>query len=162
MLSPANLIATARVLSDSALQETDPEQAQSHLKRAVSTAYYAMFHAVCASAAELLPDASADPVTSAAWLQAYRGPEHTHARNQCRNSGLMAPFPTEIREFARIFVENQGHRNQADYNPLFDFSPSYVSQIIEDAENAINGLLSAPAAIRRAFVVTALLRNRTS
>ena len=42
MLSPADLIATARVLFDSALLETDPEQAQSHLKRAVSTAYYAM------------------------------------------------------------------------------------------------------------------------
>ena len=122
MLSPVNLIATARILFDSALQETDPEQAQSHLKRAVSTAYYAMFHAICASIVELLPNASTDPATSAAWLQAYRGLEHTHARNQCRNSGLMAPFPTAVREFARIFVENQGHRNQADYNPLFDFS----------------------------------------
>lgn len=160
MLCPANLIATARVLFNAASQETDRDQAQSHLKRAVSTAYYAMFHAVCASTAELLPDGSSDPATSAAWLQAYRGPEHTHARNQCRNAGLMAPFPMEIREFARIFVENQGRRNQADYNPLFDFSPSDVSQIIEDAENAINDLLSAPTSIRRAFAVTILLRNR--
>ena len=162
MLSPANLIATARVLFNAAMQENDPEQAQSHLKRAVSAAYYAMFHAVCASAAELLPDANTDPASSAAWLQAYRGPEHTHARNQCRNSGLMAPFPTEVREFARIFVENQGHRNQADYNPLFDFSSSDVTQIIEDAENAISDLSSAPASIRRAFAVAVLLRNRTS
>ncbi len=162
MLSPANLMATARVLFNAASQESDREQAQSHLKRAVSTAYYAMFHAICASAAELLPDASADPATSAAWLQAYRGPEHTHARNQCRNSGLMAPFPAEIREFARIFVDNQGHRNQADYNPLSDFASSDVSQIIEDAENAINDLLTAPGSTRRAFAVTVLLRNRTS
>lgn len=160
MLSPANLIVTARVLLDAAIQENDPEQAQAHLKRAVSAAYYAMFHAVCSSAAELLPDANTDPAVSAAWLQAYRGPEHTHARNQCRNSGLMAPFPTEIREFARIFVENQGHRNQADYNPLFDFSPSDVSQIIEEAEIAIADLLSAPSEIRRAFAITVLLRNR--
>ena len=162
MFSPSNLIATARVLFNAGLQENDLEQAQSHLKRAVSTAYYAMFHAICASAAELLPDASADPAASAAWLQAYRGPEHTHARNQCRNSGLMAPFPAEIKEFARIFVDNQGHRNQADYNPTSDFSSSDVSQIIEDAENAIADLLSAPAIIRRAFAVAVLLRNRTS
>ena len=84
------------------------------------------------------------------------------ARNQCRNSSLMAPFPTEIRAFARIFVERQGHRSQADYNPPFDFSQSDVSQIIEDAENAINELLSAPAVLRRAFAVAVLLRNRTS
>ena len=159
MFSPANLIATARVLFDAGLQENDLEQAQSHLKRAVSTAYYALFHTICASAAELL-DASADPAASAAWLQTYRGPEHTHARNQCRSSGLMAPFPAEIKEFARIFVDNQGHRNQADYNPRSDFSASDVSQIIEDAENAINGLLSAPSVTRRAFAITILLRNR--
>lgn len=119
-----------------------------------------MFHALCASAADLLPGAAAEPAIVAAWLQAYRGPEHTHARNQRRNSGLMAPFPMEIREFARIFVDNQGHRNQADYNPLYEFSLSDVSQIIEDAENAINDLLPAPAVMRRAFAVTALLRNR--
>jgi len=160
MLSPADLIATARVLFESALLETDPEQAQSHLKRAVSTAYCAMFHAICASSAELLAGVGTDPAPSAAWLQAYRGPEHTHARNQCRNSGLMAPFPAEIKEFARIFVDNQGHRNQADYNPISDFSSSDVSQIIEDAENAINDLLSAPASMRRAFAITILLRNR--
>ena len=162
MLSPADLIATARVLFDSALLEGDLEQAQSHLKRAVSTAYYAMFHAICASSAELLSGVGTDPATSAAWLQAYRGPEHTHVRNQCRNSGLMAPFPTEVREFARIFVENQGHRNQADYNPRSDFSTSDVSQIIEEAEIAIADLLSAPTVIRRAFAVAVLLRNRTS
>ena len=155
-------MATARVLFNAALQESDREQAQSHLKRAVSTAYYAMFHAVCTSAADLLPGGAAEPATVAAWLQAYRGPEHTHARNQCRNSGLMAPFPAEIREFAHIFVDNQGHRNQADYNPLCEFSLSDVSQVIEDAEVAINDLLAAPAAMRRAFAVTALLRNRAS
>ena len=159
-MSPANLIATARALFDAAAQETDPEQGQTHLKRAVSTAYYAMFHAVCANVAELLPGAGNEPATAAAWLQAYRGPEHTHVRNQCRNAGLMAPFPTEVRDFARIFVENQGRRNQADYNPASDFYPADVSQIIDNAEIAINQLAAAPAPIRRAFAITVLLRNR--
>ncbi|MDE2785431.1 MAG: hypothetical protein OXL37_02080 [Chloroflexota bacterium] len=159
MFSPANLIATARTLFDAAAEETDPEQAQTHLKRAVSTVYYAMFHAICANAMELLAPAE-DLAISEARLQAYRGLEHTHARNQCRNSGLMAPFPAEIKEFARIFVDSQGHRNQADYNPISDFSSSDVSQIIEDAANAINDLSSAPESLRRAFAITILLRNR--
>ena len=151
---------TARLLLSAASQETEPEQIQTHLKRAISTAYYAMFHAVCNSTAELLPDAGTEPTTAAAWIQAYRGPEHTHVRNQCRNAGLMAPFPTEVKEFARIFVGHQGHRNQADYNPISSFSSSDVSQIINDAELAINHLASTPPAIRRAFAVAILLRNR--
>ena len=159
-MSPANLIATARALFDAAAQETDPEQGQTHLKRAVSTAYYGMFHAVCANVAELLPGAGNEPATAAAWLQAYRGPEHTHARNQCRNATLMAPFPAAITEFARIFVETQAHRNQADYNPLSGFAPTEVSSIIDDAEDAISRLSTAPAPIRRAFAITVLLRNR--
>ena len=159
-MSPANLIATARTLVGASSQETDPEQSQTHLKRAVSTAYYAMFHAVCANAAALLPDEIDEPAAPAAWLQAYRGPEHTHVRNQCRNAGLMAPFPPDIRNFAHSIVQIQSHRNQADYNPRSDFSRFDVLEIIDDAERAINQLSSASAAIRRAFAITILLRNR--
>lgn len=101
-----------------------------------------------------------EPATPAAWLQAYRGPEHTRVRNQRRNTDLMAPFPQEIRNFARTFVRIQSRRNQADYNPLSDFRSSEVARIIDDAELAINLLAFTPAAIRRAFAITVLLRNR--
>lgn len=159
-MSPANLIATARVLFNAASQETDYEQAQTHLKRAVSTAYYAMFHAICVNAAELLPGGASDPAIATAWRQAYRGPEHTHARNQCRNTGLVALFPPEIKGFAEAFVQIQSYRNQADYNPVSDFYPMDVSQIINDAEVAIHRLSSTSSDLRRAFVITVLLRNR--
>ena len=159
-MSPASLIATARTLFAAASQETDRERVQAHLKRAVSTAYYAMFHAVCANVAALLPGSDGEPATAAAWLQAYRGPEHTHVRNQCRNAGLMAPLPPEIRSFAQTFVRIQSYRNQADYNPRSDFSPSDASEIIDDAERAINQLSSASVDMRRAFAITILLRNR--
>ena len=160
-MTPSNLVGSAQVLYAAAVREPDTQQAQTHLKRAVSTAYYAMFHAICASAAELLAGGVGEPAESAAWLQAYRGPEHTHVRNQCRNTRLMAPFPIEIREFARIFVENQGHRNQADYNPLSNITPYDAERIINRTEYAINQLSSIPGNIRRAFAVTILLRNRS-
>lgn len=159
-MSPANLIVTARMLVGASSQESDPEQSQTHLKRAVSTAYYAMFHAVCANAATLLTDEIDEPAAPTAWLQAYRGPEHTHVRNQCRNAGLMAPFPPEIRNFAQNFVQIQSYRNQADYNPRSDFSRSDVLEIIADAERAINQLSYASAGPRRVFAITILLRNR--
>jgi len=148
------------VLHAAGVHETDAEQAQTHLRRAVSTAYYAVFHSVCGNASELLNDASGDPVTGPAWIQAYRGPEHTHVRNQCRNASLMASFPSEIRDFAQTFVRLQSYRNQADYNPLSDFRDAEVARIIDDAEDAINRLSSAPVATRRAFAITVLLRNR--
>ena len=160
MLSPANLIATARLLYTAGTRETDDEQSQTHLKRAASTSYYAMFHAVCTNAAKLLHNAAGEPATSAAWLQAYRGPEHTHVRNQCRNAALMAPFPLEIKNLAQTFVRIQSRRNQADYNPLSDFRRAEVARIIDDAELAINLLAFAPAEIRRAFAIIVLLRNR--
>ena len=159
-MSPVNLIATARLLHAAGVQETDTEQAQTHLKRAVSTAYYAMFHAVCAITAEVLPGAAGEPAIAAAWLQAYRGPEHTHVRNQCRNNSIMASFPPEIKEFAQTFVEIQGRRNQADYNPLSDLTALDVGHIVNRAELAINLLASTPAAIQRAFAIAVLLRNR--
>lgn len=159
-MSPANLIATARVLHAAGVHEADAEQAQTHLRRSVSTAYYAVFHSVCYNASELLDGASNEPATGSAWLQAYRGPEHTHVRNQCRNAGLMALFPPEIRDFAQTFVRLQSYRNQADYNPLSDFRDAEVARIIDDAEDAINRLSSAPVAMRRAFAITILLRNR--
>lgn len=58
------MIATARLLYAAGARESDTEQAQVHLKRAVSTAYYAMFHAVCANAAELLPGVASEPAAA--------------------------------------------------------------------------------------------------
>ncbi len=95
---PADLIEIAREL----VNRDQPPQA--HLKRAMSTAYYAMFHALCKNSADSLVGPEGTPDRSRrAWNQAYRAVEHCYAKNQCRNR-VMDDFPETIRNFAIHFV----------------------------------------------------------
>ena len=76
-MTPRDLIATARGLA-----EGDPRRpSQANLRRAVSTAYYAMFHCLAGTAADLLIGGS----RSEAWHQVYRALEHGSAKGACRN-----------------------------------------------------------------------------
>ena len=85
--------------------------AQARLRRAVSTAYYAMFHCLAASAADLFIGTERSP----AWQRAYRALEHGKARTACRQVWTRREFPAEIRDSAEAFVELQRARQQADY-----------------------------------------------
>ena len=107
MNSP-DLIEAARALAESG--GAPPTQARP--RRAVSTAYYAMFHTLAASAADLF----IGPTRSAAWHQAYRALEHGRARRACQQGQAMREFPEEVRDFARAFVVLQKARQQADVN----------------------------------------------
>ena len=84
-----DLMEAARALPESG--QAPPSQAR--LCRAVSTAYYAMFHTLAASAADLFIGAVRNP----AWHRTYRALEHGRARNGCRQAQTMLEFPAEIR-----------------------------------------------------------------
>ena len=68
-----DLIATARSLTG--LDPRKPTQA--NLRRAVSTAYYAVFHLLARTAADLLIGRT----HNSAWHLAYRALEHGNAKN---------------------------------------------------------------------------------
>ena len=107
-MNPRDLIQTACRLTESA--PAQPTQAD--LRRAVSTAYYALFHCLAAAAADL--PTGARPV-SPEWHQVYRALEHGKARSACRQQAAMRTFPKEIRSFAEAFDALQKARQQADY-----------------------------------------------
>ena len=75
-MNPRDLIQTARRLAESGAAQ--PTKAD--LRRAVSTAYYALFHCLTAAAADLLTGARPD---SPEWRQVYRALEHGKARSAC-------------------------------------------------------------------------------
>ena len=102
-----DLMEVARVLAESG----HAPPAQARLRRAVSTAYYAMFHCLAASAANLF----IGTVRSPAWHRIYRALEHGRARSACRQAQTMPEFPTGIRDFAKAFVALQKARQEADY-----------------------------------------------
>ncbi len=96
-MQPLDLIKTARRLSS---PRGSKKPRQSDLKRAVSTAYYAMFHAMCRNCADCLIGKTKALRSEPAWRQAYRAVEHSHAKNQCKNKAILAKFPQDIQHFA--------------------------------------------------------------
>ena len=152
-MNPHDLMETARALAESG--HAPPTQAR--LRRAVSTAYYAMFHCLAASAADLF----IGKVRSPAWHRTYRALEHGRARSGCRQAQTMREFPMEIRDFAKAFVELQKARQEADYaldTPAYQKS-DVLGQIVS-AELAIREFEQAAMDAKRGFVAHVLFRQR--
>ena len=134
---------------------------EAELRRAVSVAYYAMFHALCQTCADMLVGASRANRSQRAWVQAYRAPDHGTVRSRC-NRAEMNEFPPAIRDFGKLLVELQAMRHRADYAPFYgvQIKREFVMNLIDGAETAIDRLLETPAYERRAFVVYVLLPIR--
>ena len=148
------MIVTARRLAIASPKK--PRQAD--LKRAISAAYYALFHAMAKDAAELLVGVGPTK-PGKAWSQVYRSLEHTAAKTACkavRNLG----FPQSINVCADAFVTLQQQRHEADYDPDCRVLRVDAIDAIELAEDAIRNLKTAPRRDRKAFAVLLLLRKR--
>lgn len=157
-MKPLDLTATAKRLANSAGVK---RPRQSDLKRAVSTAYYAMFHALCRNCADcLIGTASADRSTPA-WRQAYRAIDHGHAKGQCNNKKKLEKFPKDIEDFANLFYELQIERHTADYDPSSSFSKSDVLSLIEATEASIKAFNKVPIKHRRAFAAWTAMKSRS-
>ena len=153
-MTPRDLMEAARALAESG--HTPPTQAR--LRRAASTAYYAMFHCLAASAADLFIGTERSP----AWHRTYRALEHGRARSACRQAQTMPELPVEIRDFTKAFVELQMARQEADY--ALDTAPYRTSDVlgyIVSAERAISRFEQAAAEARRAFAAHMLFRQRS-
>ncbi|MBC6437988.1 MAG: hypothetical protein GDA52_07600 [Rhodobacteraceae bacterium] len=101
-MKPEHLIGTARRLVEHSGTKR-PREAD--LRRAVSTAYYAMFHCLCESAANLLIGGGTASRSDAAWRQAYRALNHGQARKACEQKEVIHSFPAALRDFADEFVQ---------------------------------------------------------
>lgn len=152
-MKPFDLIETARGLTE--LSRRRPVQA--NLRRAVSTAYYAMFHCLASSAADLLIGRNRSP----SWHQVYRALEHGMARNACQHKQVLEEFPLEIQRFARKFVDLQQARHQADY--ALDHDHYYKSDVVAEigaAERAMRQFERAGVEDRRRFAAHVLFKRR--
>ena len=153
-MNPQELMEVARALAGSG--QAPPTQ--SGLRRAISTAYYAMFHCLAASAADLFIGTERSP----AWHRTYRALEHGRARSACRQAQTMPEFPAEIRDFADAFVVLQIERQQADYAlDTAAYRTSDVLGYVVFAERAISPFEQAAAEARRAFAAHVLFRQRS-
>ena len=129
----SELISAGRALLVPTPPSAQPPSAA--IRRAVSTAYYAAFHALVASSADALIGAPYDQLSREAWLRIYRNTGHAHAKRQLRQN--RSRFSPDAQIFADIFCHLQDERHNADYNPLSSFTVQTASNWLNSAEAAI-------------------------
>ena len=103
-------------------------------RRAVSDAYYALYHALTALAASLLAS-SDDP--GDAWRQIRRF-RHWHVRAAA--GAMSESADARTRMVARATIELQGRRMDADYDYFAEFRRGHVETLIDLADRAVEAL----------------------
>ena len=159
-MNPSYLVDVARGLATGAISGSRGRPRQTDLCRAVSATYYAMFHALAQSNADVLVGAANRRRQS--WRQTYRALEHGDARRRCNNLEQMRAFPLVIQNFGKSFVRMQSLRHTSDYDPDAQFTRIQVLDIIRAVEDAVALLDSADREAKHSFAIYILLRQRNS
>ena len=144
-MEPNDLIAVARTLAAGGNASNPGGTTDTELRRAVSCAYYAIFHTLCCAYADVMT--GPNPVNQLGrqlWNMAYRTLDHGPIRNKCNDSGSMSLFSPNLRRLAITLVNLQQRRHEADYDPGGTFDQTQVTQIIDDAEDALAGFNNTP------------------
>lgn len=149
-----DLLLSARRLAKAA--PSRPRQAD--LRRAVSTAYYALFHALACNAADCLVGTGRNRPDKA-WTQVYRSLQHAQAKEACKKVRTLG-FPETICECAATFITLQEARHDADYNPDHSVKRLNALAAIDAAESAIENLDASARRDRMAFAVLLLFPVR--
>ena len=130
------------------------------LARAVSTAYYAVFHALANCCADRLAGATPASRSRRAWRQTYTSLEHRPVRNRCENRTVVQRFSEDMRKFAVLFASLQREREAADYEPDMPYSRYRAAEFVQEARQAVRYLDNADAGDQRAFALYALMKLR--
>ena len=153
-----HLIDLARLLAGQGAMRVRGRPRQAMLKKAISAAYYAMFHALCYSNANTLMGSSTRPARRPGWTRTYRAVDHGAAKERLlRQRSVASP---SVRNFGLVFSALQENRHLADYDPNARFSRADAISLINRAEDAIHTFLSANEPERRELAAAALMRDR--
>ena len=143
---------------------------EADFSRAISSAYYAVFHACLHEAA--IHIVGTDNLSSPLYTLVYRSIDHKQLRDICVESGKTNPKPmyqkyipsdglgSDIRGYANTFVELYELRMLADYDPTVTFTMTEVGTSIKAARTAIERLGRANAEMKRIFLTLLLFRPR--
>jgi hypothetical protein len=163
----SDLLAVARHLA-TADAATPPAGAQ--LRRAVSTAYYALFHKISYAAARRFM--GPDQENSAGYAILYRSFDHRHMKTVCQAlqvSTLKERFRVhlrrnevskDMRDFVMAFPALQEARHLADYDPGVEFLPREVLSLIESANAAMMAFDRAEPAEQADILALLMVRTR--
>ena len=155
MIDPNELIDACRKLVPAA---AIPPPSQADLRRAVSTAYYAVFHTLAASNAELIAGQPQSSVSAYAWERVYRRLDHGRARNNLR--AVLNLLSQTGEYFARTFIDLQDLRQEADYDPNFSITRTITLNAIAQAETAIRNFVQLTQEERRLLAAQSMFDRR--
>ena len=151
MIDPQELIGACRKL-------LAPPPSDGDIRRAISTAYYALFHTLAASNAELIAGQPSSTISEHAWERAYRRLEHGRARNNLRaDRNLLSPNGDD---FVALFIEAQGYRLQADYDPNAPVNLSLAANIVTRADAAVRSFVQLTEEERRFLATQSMFDSR--
>lgn len=143
---------------------------QVDIRRAISAAYYSVFHAKLAAAADQYVGVVHRGTNRYALV--YRSIDHQKVKEICgkvkspavpRDISPYSPsagFDSDIRGFASVLYELQQKRHDADYNPSIRVRTSDARLAISAARYALHRLQAANSASREAFLALLLFRVR--
>lgn len=135
---------------------------QVDIRRAISAAYYGVFHFVLREAADQFIGVANRG--SPLYVLAYRGLNHGGLADLCKEArkSTLKPkveryvpqgeFSKEVKDFCQVFLELKEKRESADYDPSLKFRTGDAALVVESAETAIIRFQSSPAEERRAFL----------
>ena len=130
---------------------------QVSLRRAISTAYYAVFHALAyLSADELVGWKS----PRNAFTPVYRALDHAAARRAFERDRDGQIHGREVAEIGRIFALLQQERNAADYHPQYSSTREKTLELIRLARKAVQSTLGLSGDTRRLLAVHLIVRQR--
>jgi hypothetical protein len=135
---------------------------QADLRRAISAAYYGLFHCCLTAAADELIGVTQHATNRYALV--YRSIDHKTLKDLCVEARKHTPpakyapyFPAQgfdpnIQAFAAAAIELQQKRHLADYDPQPRFSRSDAKLAISTARSAVQRFRAAGEEDRKAFL----------
>ena len=153
-LDPTALIDSA----DHAINNPPPNGASREaIHRAISTAYYAVFHAICAINADVRHGVPTNPTAAQAWTRTYRQMRHGFATK--RLSRYLFSLNQHAQHLANRFINLKTARETADYNPNRVMTIGDANFWIGEARAALIAQQAMNAADRQTFSNITLTGN---
>ncbi|HEY8564251.1 MAG TPA: hypothetical protein VIL65_02035 [Beijerinckiaceae bacterium] len=147
------LITVAEDLS----RRTGRRPREAFMRRAVSTAYYALFNALARMCAnELIGGSKAH---TPEWTRVYRALDHRGAKSALQSSDAAA-LDRRVARIGRAFAVLQERRHQADYDPaFFPFYFDETTALVQLASSAIDDLHGLGVEDRRSLATLLLFKR---
>ena len=139
-------------------QTTGSATTDEHIRRAISNAYYALFHALAGANADVLIGAPRDAPSTAAWSRVYRGLDHRTASRDLQRH--RSEFSAALRIFADTFYNLQQLRHSADYDHNAAFTSHEARVWLAEAEVAIIDYLQVHRGELAYIATLTLIRGR--